>query len=156
MQMTMIRKDRFGIKERGTFYFQGSTRLLLRASQIPEMLQSSTEKIVQSFDEFLRHGSGWILESIDYLHLFTAKYARMHGNRYIPTPKANVNKEGIINPQNKDEHCVIYCLALFHHYYEIDQHNAERPTQLKKFLHEYNFDGCSMPMEIDDLSTILR
>ena len=58
IQTTMVRKDQYGIKERGTFYFQGSTRLLLRASQIPEMLQSSTEKIVQSFDEFLRHGSG--------------------------------------------------------------------------------------------------
>ena len=74
----------------------------------------------------------------------------MHGNRYIPRQKAIVHKKGVGNVQNEDEHCVIYCLALFHHYHETDQKHVERPAQLQQFLHEYNFDGCSMPMEIDD------
>lgn len=119
VEITMVRKDKSGIKERSTTYFHGSTRILLRASQIPEMLQSSTEKINQSFDEFLKNGSGWILESIDYLRLFTAEYAPMHGNRYIPTPKAIADKEGIVNVQNEDEHCIIYCLALSQHYHDV-------------------------------------
>ena len=154
VQITMVHKDKSGIKERSTTYFHGSTRIVLRASQIPEMLQSSTEKINQSFDEFLKNGSGWILESIDYLRLFTAEYAPMHGNRYIPTPKAIADKEGIVNVQNEDEHCIIYCLALSQHYHEINQKHAERPAQLEQFLHEFNFDGCSMPMEIDNFTKL--
>ena len=120
MQMTMIRKDRFGIKERGTFYFQGSTRLLLRASQIPEMLQASTQKIVQSFDEFLRHGSGWILESIDYLRLYTAEYAPMQGKSYIPTPDSIKCKQAIVNIHNEDDRCFEYAIIASQHYDEID------------------------------------
>ena len=42
--ITMVRKDKEGVKERTAAYFHGSTRILLRASQIPEMLQSSAEK----------------------------------------------------------------------------------------------------------------
>ena len=152
VEITMVRKDQTGIKARSSSYLHGSTRILLRASQIPEMLQSSTEKINQSFDVFLKNGSGWVLESIDYLRLFTAEYAPMHGNRYIPTPKAIVDKHAIINPHNENEHCVMYCLALSQHYHEIDQNNPHRPAQLEQFFDEYNFDGCSMPMEIDDFT----
>ena len=50
VDITMVRKDKEGIKERTTTFFHGATRILLRASQIPEMLQASAEKINQSFD----------------------------------------------------------------------------------------------------------
>ena len=152
--ITMVRKDMEGIKERTTTHFNGSTRILLRATQIPEMLQSSTEKINQSFDQFLRNGSGWILESIDYLQLFTAEYAPVRGNRYIPTPKAIAGKHAIINPKNQNENCVMYCIAASQHYDEIDQHHPERPAQYEQFFDRYNFDGCNMPMEIDDFTKL--
>ena len=152
VDITMVRKDKEGITERTTTFFHGSTRILLRASQIPEMLQSSAEKINQSFDEFLRNGSGWILESVDYLRLFSAEYAPMRGNRYIPTPEAIVNKHAITNPQNQNEDCVKYCIAASQHYDQIDQLHAERPAQYEQFFDQYNFEGCSMPMEIDDFT----
>ena len=157
MQMTMIRKDQYGIKERGTFYFQGSTRLLLRASQIPEMLQSSTEKIVQSFDEFLRQGSGWILESIDYLRLYTAEYAPMRGKSYIPTPDSIKGKHAIVNIHNEDDRCFEYAIIASQHYSEInDCTNSCRPGQYSKWLGKYNFDGCSIPMTLDDINKFER
>ena len=157
MQMTMIRKDRFGIKERGTFYFQGSTRLLLRASQIPEMLQASTQKIVQSFDEFLRHGSGWILESIDYLRLYTAEYAPMRGKSYIPTPDSIKGKRAIVNIHNEDDRCFEYAIIASQHYQEVDDcTNSCRPSQYSKWIGYYNFDGCNMPMTLDDVSKFER
>ena len=56
VDITMVRKDKEGFKERTTTFFHGSTRILLRASQIPEILQASAEKISESFDEFLRNG----------------------------------------------------------------------------------------------------
>ena len=59
------------------------------------MLQLSTAKILQSYEEFCRNGSGWILETIDFLRLYTAEFAPMHGNSYIPTPEAIVDKLGI-------------------------------------------------------------
>ena len=152
VEVTMVRKDQYGLKERKKTFFHGSTRILLRASQIPEMLQSSTAKMNESFDEFLRDGSGWILESIDYLRLYTAEYAPMHGNRYIPTPKAIVGKRAIVNIHNEDDKCFEYAIIASQHYSEIDQHNASRPGQYTKWIGKYNFDGCSMPVKIDDVT----
>ena len=152
VDITMVRKDKEGNTERTTAYFQGSTRILLRASQITEMLQASATKIGQSFDDFLRNGSGWILESIDYLRLFSAEYAPMNGKGHIPTPEAISGKRSIINPQNQNEDCIKYCIAASQHYDEIDQNNAWCPAQYEQFFNLYNFEGCSMPMEIDDFT----
>ena len=152
VDITMVRKDKEGNTERTTVYFQGSTRILVRASQIPEMLQASATKISESFDEFLRNGSGWILETVDYLRLFSAEYAPMNGKGHIPTPEAISGKRSIINPQNQNEDCIKYCIAASQHYDEIDQDHAERPAQYEQFFNLYNFEGCSMPMEIDDFT----
>ena len=118
------------------------------------MLQLSTAKILQSYEEFCRNGSGWILETIDFLRLYTAEYAPMHGNSYIPTPEAIVDKLGIINIHNEDDRCFEYAIIASQHYSEIDQHNAERPGQYTEWIGKYNFDGCSMPVKIDDVSKV--
>ena len=153
VEVTMVRKDQYGLKERKKTFFHGSTRILLRASQIPEMLQSSTAKMNESFDEFLRDGSGWILESIDYLRLYTAEYAPMHGNSYIPTPKAIVHKKAIINIKNEDDKCFEYAIIASQHYKEIDHHtNPCHPGEYTKWIGKYNFDGCSIPVKIDDVT----
>ena len=117
------------------------------------MLQLSTAKILQSYEEFCRNGSGWILETIDFLRLYTAEFSPMHGNSYIPTPEAIVDKLGIINIMNEDDRCFEYAIIASQHYQDIDdQTHAVRPGQYQKWLGKYNFDGCSMPMQIDDIS----
>ena len=75
---------------------------MLRSSQLPEMIQESATKIGLSFDAFVQNGSGWVLESIDYLRLFTAKYVPILGKSYIPTPTEIKGKQTIINIQNED------------------------------------------------------
>ena len=117
------------------------------------MLQLSTAKILQSYEEFCRNGSGWILETIDFLRLYTAEYAPMHGNSYIPTPEAIVDKLGIINIMNEDDRCFEYAIIASQHYQDIDDPTHPcRPGQYQKWLGKYNFDGCSMPMQIDNIS----
>ena len=115
------------------------------------MLQLSTAKILQSYEEFCRNGSGWILETIDFLRLYTAEYAPMHGNSYIPTPEAIVDKLGIINIHNEDDKCFEYAIIASQHYQEIDT-NPCHPGEYTKWIGKYNFDGCSMPVKIDDVT----
>ena len=150
IEVTLVRKSKEGVTERTTAYFQGSTRTLLLESEIPQLLQASTEKINQSFDDFLKNGSGWILESIDYLRLYSAEYSPMNGKGHIPTPKAIVHKEAIINPQNKNDNCAMYSITASQHFDKIDQRNPHCPAQYEPFFHLFNFEGISMPMQIDD------
>ena len=84
------------------------------------MLDASAQKINQSFDEYLRNGSGFILETIDYLELYTAEYIPMRAKSYIPTPKSIINSKSIINIENQDENCFNYSIIASQHYSEIN------------------------------------
>ena len=71
----MVKEDQVtSKKQKKRSYFQGGTKTLLRATKINDNIDASREKINQSFDEFLRRGSGWRLESIDNLHIYCALY----------------------------------------------------------------------------------
>ena len=39
----------------------------------------------------------------------------------VPTPKKLLNKNAIINPQNKDDKCFLYATAMSAYYDEIDK-----------------------------------
>ena len=79
MDTTMVKEDQDGIKQRTTAYFNGETRLLLNHHDIQERLVSSAHRINESFEQFLRKGSGWRLESINHLQVYSAEYSPMRG-----------------------------------------------------------------------------
>ena len=111
MTITMVKEDRVtGEKQRMTSHFQGGTRTLLRPAKINENIDASAEKINQSFDEFLRRGSGWRLETIDSLHIYSAQYVPIPGTSYVPTPKSIAGKQAVINIQNEDVNCFEYSM----------------------------------------------
>ena len=103
MEIRMIKKDRKGTHEKITSYFRSETRTLLRSTQINSMLEESSTKINTSFENYLQRGSGWILESIDYLKVFSAIYEPIRGKSHVPTPKSIEKKKAVINIMNEDE-----------------------------------------------------
>ena len=50
---------------------------------------------------------------------------------YIPTPKKLLNKNAIINPQNKDDKCFLYAIAIYVYYHKIDR---KHPSKISKNL----------------------
>ena len=151
MQITLVKKNREGTHERLTTYFRSSIRTILRSSQINEILEESATQINTSFENFIQRGSGWILETIDYLMLYSAVYQPIRGKSYVPTPKAIVNTRSIVNVQNEDEKCFEYSIIASQHYSEIDANKSSRPNQYDKWLGKYNFEGCSQPMNLNDI-----
>merc|ERR1712105_290351 len=109
MEITMNKMDQKK-KVKKTAFFHGGTRTILRSSQLPEMIQESATKIGHSFDAFIQNGPGWVLQSIDYLRLFTAKYVPILGKSYIATPTHIKGKQAIINIQNEDNRCFEYSI----------------------------------------------
>ena len=156
MDTTMVKEDQDGFKQRTTAYFNGETRLLLNHHDIQERLVSSAHRINESFDQFLRKGSGWRLESINHLQVYSAEYSPMRGRSYIETPKSIAKKHAVINIQNDDERCFEYCIVASQHFDKIDKNNSTRPQQYTRWMEDedkrFNFDGCSMPMKLDDIT----
>ena len=157
MKITMVKISKDGVKHRATAGFNGATRVLLRDSEISEMLKSTSEKISESFAIWSRNGSGWIFESIDDLTLHTAEFQSHRGSSYIPTPASIVGKLGVVNPQNwYDHHCFRYSTLLHENYHRIDERNAHVPITEEmirsKNLQNLDFSKCKSPMEIDDIT----
>ena len=154
MTITMVKEDRdTGEKQRMTSHFQGGTRTLLRPAKINENIDASAEKINQSFDEFLRRGSGWRLETIDYLHIYSAQYVPISGTSYVPTPKSIAGKQAVINIQNEDVNCFEYSMIASRYYQDIDRNNVTRPSTYKDYMGKtFDFQGCSIPMKLDDIT----
>ena len=58
MKIEMVKSDKEGNNQTHIGGFSGGMQTVLRASQFKETYQTSTNKIAQSFDEFLKNGSG--------------------------------------------------------------------------------------------------
>jgi hypothetical protein len=83
LKIAMVNNSKEGVKQRATVGFNGELRTLLRTSEIPHMYEVSRQKILQSFDRWLKNGSGWVLESVEGLTLHTAEYVSPSGSSYI-------------------------------------------------------------------------
>ena len=155
IEITMVKKNKDGVHERASSYFRSSTRTILRSTEINEMLDESSQQINTSFENFVQRGSGWILESIDYLKIYSAIFNPIRGKTYVPTPESIMKKEAVINIQNEDERCFEYAVVASQHFDEIDQRQATRPGQYSRWMEgekRLNFEGCEQPMKLQDIS----
>ena len=59
---------------------------------------------------FQNEGSQWRLRSIIRLELHTVSYNPIRGETWIPLPKELADKKAIINIQNKDNKCFLWCV----------------------------------------------
>ena len=73
----------------------------------------------------------------------------MNGSSYIPLPDWISKKRAIINIQNRDEKCFLWCVLRY--LYPRDK-NDTRLTDLKKYENSLNTKGINFPMKLKDIS----
>ncbi|XP_035231312.1 uncharacterized protein LOC118203166 isoform X2 [Stegodyphus dumicola] len=109
----MVRKVSETEEETCTPYFRSKCSTTL-TGEMPDM-QAAIEKVLDSLDKFLKKGSGWVLNSVQYLELKTAVYKPGAASSYIPLPKALACKKAVLNIQNEDHKCFVWSvLAALH------------------------------------------
>ena len=151
MKVRMFKVDKEGNKEYGEGGFNGGAHTLLRASQFEDTYDRSSDKIWQSFDAWLKNGSGWILERVEYLTINSARYQPIRGSTYIPTPESIKHKNAIINIHNKDNNCFEYAYLSSQHYTDIERDHYRAEKYDPWIGKELKLKGCSIPMELDDI-----
>ena len=130
-------------------YFNGGMHTLNRLADFEDLYQNSKNKIYNSFDAYLRLGSGWIVDRLEILYLNSYKYTPIQITSYIPTPQSIIDKRAIINIKNKDFKCFEYSVLASLCREKIDTHSANNPSLYKPFLGVLK--GCKEPMTIDDI-----
>ena len=71
------------------------------------------------------------LEFINDIYIKFHKINPPNTRSYIPTPKKLLNTNAIINPQNKDDKCFLYAIAISVYHDEIDK---RVPSRISKNL----------------------
>ena len=94
--------------------------------------------------------SSYTFASMESIRFSIIKCKTARGGYYIKTPNWIKSKNAIINIQNQNEYCFLYCIAAAD--YPVDGKNhPNRPKQYKNYLSQYDLAGLSFPLEIEDI-----
>ena len=79
-------------------------------------------------------------------------YIKTNTTSYIPTSKTLLNRNAIINPQNKDDKCFLYAIPISAYYDEIDKTVPSRVSKnLLKCCEQLNIENIEFPPKRKDV-----
>lgn len=127
-----------------------STSYLVEGRSAINLVLLNIQGDIDAKIEMLNERSGLVLMGIDAMRMVVTKYQPNVGGTYIPLPQELAAKKVMINIQNTDNYCFIYCLLLHKHRKEIGA-KAERPSKYKRYLGEFRqlAGMCAFPLDPD-------
>ncbi len=152
-QVVLSRMDVEENEERISPHFRSKCMVDLTFDTIESNIDQSIGKMLTSFEEFIQRGSQWELIAINHLEVRTAKYHPLAASSYIPLPKKISTKKGVLNIQNLDTKCLIWCLLA--HKYKINRKNdPHRITHYLPHENEIKLGNVECPVPISKISVI--
>ena len=104
-----------GLKE-DKAYFNSGTHINLESTNVEKLIDKCVKKIVEDLEVFQKNGSGWYFKEVVQLEIHTVVNGSMKGSSYIPLPDWISNKKAIVNVENKDEKCFLWCILRYLRY----------------------------------------
>ena len=128
--------------------FHSDNHINLQGTDEDDIYIIMTERILEKMATFQSMGSGWRLYSIIKLELHTTRYNPLRGETWIPLPKELANKKAIINMQNKDNKCFLWCVLRALNPCEKDPQRIDK--KLKEKENTLNMDRIEYPVSLKD------
>ena len=135
------------------FPFHSEIEINVEGTNENEIYTTMTDTILERIANLINGssggGSGWIFYKIIKLELHTASYIPLRGNTWIPLPKELADKKAIINMENKDNKCFMWCVKRAlnptnNHPERIDKELIEKEDTL-------NMKGIEYPVSLKDI-----
>ena len=96
---------------RKNFYFHSGLKIILESTDVEEIFEEMVEEIETAIQKVENaEGSGWTLESIIDIKLYTAEWNPLNAGSYIELAAYLKNKKAIINMKNQDDKCFLWCV----------------------------------------------
>ena len=83
------------------------------------------------------------------LEIHTVEYKPIKGSSYIPLPDWITRKKAIVNIQNRDQKCFLWCILRYLHSRDCNDYLL---TDLKKYEFSLNTEGIDFPMKLKHIS----
>src|SRR5271163_338670 len=137
-------------------YFTFMPKLVSLTSKdgIPEARRVMHQHINGMIDRFTNQGSGWVVNRILRHFIVVNRYAPLSAKSYIKLPPSIQNTRAVINIQNTDDKCFMYCLGRAldpnpekDNLYRVSKH-------LKRACIKLGLDKIEMPVSMKDIPKI--
>ena len=135
--------------EEGKSYFNSFTLINNKSKDVDKLINLAIEGINGGIEAYQQKGSSWYFKEVEKLEIHTVEYNPTKGSSYIPLPDWLSNKKAIVNIQNKDEKCFLWCILRYLHPRERDK---EILADLKKYEFSLNTKGSTFPMKLKDIT----
>ena len=150
MEQQLLSKDKgvIGLNQ-SKAYFTSGIRKNLKSTDVNELINLCYKNILNDIDAYQENGSGWYFVEVVQLEIHTVEFNPSKGSSYIPLPDWISNKKAIVNIQNKDEKCFLWCILRYLHPKELHE---ERLKDLEKYENSLNTKGITFPMKLKDIT----
>ena len=129
--------------------FHSDIHINLEGTDEDDIYITMTERILEKMATFQSLGSGWRLYNIINIELHTVSYIPLRRETWIALPKELANKNAIINMQNKDNKCFLWCVLRALNPREKDSQRIDK--KLKEKENTLNMDGIEYPVSLKDI-----
>ena len=129
-------------------YFQSETHINLEKTDVKVILSRMLREIMEKLVDYQRNGSGWYFKEVISFEIHTVDYKPIKGSSYIPLSDFLLRKKAIINMENKDDKCFLWCVLRYLHPV---QKNASRINDLREYENDLNFKGIDFPIRVKDI-----
>ena len=149
MEQQLIGKDGVRDFEIDKAFFSSFTHTNLESTDVDELIDKFTGKNIEQQENYLEKGSGWYFKEVVQFEIHTVEFNPSKGSSYIPLPDWISNKKAIVNIQNKDEKCFLWCIL---RYLYPKENHEETIKDLKEYENSFNTKGITFPMKLKDIS----
>ena len=134
-------------------YFHSDMYINIASSDVKEILSEVFDTILEKTSIYLRRRSGWYFKEVLHLKIHTVEFNPLRGSSYLPLPDWIMRKKAILNIQNTDDKCFLWCVL---RYLNPKPKKDERITDLKQKENTLNTKGIIFPMKLKDIQNLKR
>lgn len=148
VKVDMQRQSVDGVTQISTPHFRSSSFKILDANFSASDIDKGFQSLYNNFKEYNDRGSGWSLKKIIHIEISTIVYDPLPGRTYFTEPTKIKNSKAILNIQNVDEKCFLWCvLAALHPVENI----AQRVKNYTPFENELCVKGIDFPVKVNQI-----
>ena len=148
MIVKMIKYNREGEEVVMDVVFHSELETMLLLSDFDVQFDRMVDVILQKIKDFVKLGSSWSVLSVEHLELHVAPYLPISASSYVATPTYIAQKKAVINIQNKDNFCFLWCVLAALHPVAT---NPCRPSNYESFKKELNITNLKFPLAVSDV-----
>ena len=147
--------------------FLSGAHIVLSEPEVGERLDAVINKVLDSYDVYMKQGSGWILQQVKHSQQNVYRYTTLGGGgvrkrvqpmRAVMLPNFLVNKTHslLTFPPTPDKKCFLHCILAALHPYKGLTHKRVDPQTYLQYEQKLKTDSLTYPVELSQIPNFER